>query len=327
MPSSSQKIRLGIFVITGTVALIMLLLIIGSEQFLKEKDIYYISYQDISVSGLEKGSPVKYLGISVGTIQDIQIDPEDVSRVIITVALEPGTPIKRDVSAEISAIGITGLKMIEIRGGSQEAAVLNPGDYIRPGGSITEEITGKAEVIAEKIEIVVNNLTEFTEPENLDKIIRFTESAAETFDNLNALIVENKMDLRSTVKKTNSIMTRIDTMSVLLQASVEEINRITTSDTLRQIVENVREVTVRLKKANLVTLIDRLGEMVERTNKMLVAIDHELERGSKDFLISVQRLKSTLEYLDETSRIINEDPSILLRGSTIEDLPDEELDR
>lgn len=327
MPSSSQKTRLGIFIFAGIFAFLILMVIIGTEQIFKEKDIYFISYKDISVSGLEVGSPVKYLGVGVGSIRDIFIDPEDVSRVIISVAIEPGTPIKRDARAEIAIIGITGLKMIEIRGGSQEAAILEVGEYIRPGGSITEEITGKAEVIADKIEILVNNLTKFTQPENLEKITLLADKAANTFDNINIILNENRNDFRKTIKNTNITMARLDTMSYLLGASVEEIHKLTTGDTLKQIVENVREVTERFKQSDIVSLVTRLDELVERVNYLLIAVDHDLERGSKDFITSVQKLKSTLIYLDETSRMINEDPSILIRGTSIEDIPDDELDR
>lgn len=327
MASSSQKMRLGIFIIVGIFAFLILMVIIGSEQIFKEKDVYYISYKDISVSGLEVGSPVKYLGVGVGAIKDIHIDPEDVSRVVVSVALEPGTPIKRDARAEIAIIGITGLKMIEIRGGSQESAILEIGEYIRPGGSITEEITGKAEVIADKIEILVNNLTKFTQPENLERITLLADRATTTFENLNLILEENRRDFRATIKNTNITMARLDTMSFLLGASVEEIHKLTTGDTLKQIVENVREVTERFKQSDIVSLVTRLDELVERVNYLLIAVDHDLERGSKDFITSVRKLKSTLIYLDETSRMINEDPSILIRGTSFEDVPDDDLDR
>ncbi|MCB0316686.1 MAG: MCE family protein, partial [Calditrichaeota bacterium] len=56
-------------------------------------------------SGLEVGSPVKYLGIKVGTIKNISIAPEDVSRIIVKVALKPGTPVKEDARADIVSIG------------------------------------------------------------------------------------------------------------------------------------------------------------------------------------------------------------------------------
>ena len=327
MNSSLQKTRLGIFIFFSVIAFLLLMFIIGSEQIFKDKDIYYIAYQDISVSGLEVGSPVKYLGVGVGVIKDIHIDPKDVSKVIVTIALEPGTPIKKDARAEIAIIGITGLKMIEIRGGSQKAALLEVGENIRPGGSITEEITGKAEVIADKIEILVNNLTRFTQPENLEKITLLADRATITFDNLNGMLEENRKDLRNTIYNTNLTMARLDTMSRLLQYSMEEIHQITSGDTLKQIVENVRQVTERIKQSDIVSLVNRLDELVERVNYLLIAVDHDLERGSKDFITSVQKLKSTLIYLDETSRLINEDPSILIRGTSLEDLPDDDLDR
>lgn len=327
MATRSQKIRLGVFVFVSLAALVVILFIIGEEKFFKEKDIYYISYEDISVSGLEAGSPVKYLGISVGTIDQIYIDPENVNRIIVAVALEPGTPIKTDVRAEIASIGITGLKMIEIRGGSNEAKLMKPGDFIQAGGSITEEITGKAEIIAEKIEVFLNNINRFSEPENLNKIIILAENANRAMLNLNQMINENRPVIFQTIVNAQTATARLDTITDLLERSANNIRKFTESDTITQILSNVREVTVKFKESDLVNLIGRLGEVIERTNKLMISMDHDMERGSKDFLMSMRKLRSTLEYLDETSRMVNEDPSILLRGTTIEDIPDDELDR
>ncbi|MCB0281093.1 MAG: MCE family protein [Calditrichae bacterium] len=326
MPSRSQKIRLGIFIVVSSFALLVLLFIIGSQRYFQEKDIYYIAYNNVSVSGLEVGSPVKYLGINVGTIKSIDFDPLDVNRVVLTISVNPGTPVKEDARANIEAIGITGLKMIEIRGGTNEAKLLSTGQFIKAGGSITEEITGKAEIIAEKIERVVNNLTKFTEPEKLDKIIQFAESATNTFDNLNALIGENRRNLREGIAKGNLVLSRMDTISMSLQTASLEIERITTSDTLEIIMENLHKMSQTLSEANLTALINRLSEVVERTNKLLVSVDHDMERGSKDFLVSLQRLKSTLENLNEASRLVNEDPSVIIRGAEVDEIPDENLD-
>ena len=327
MPTRSQKYRLGLFIVISFSALLVLLLIIGSEQFLKKKDIYLITYKDISVSGLEVGSPVKYLGLGVGTIKNIQIDPDDISRIIVTVALKPGTPIKKDTYADIELIGITGLKMIEIRGGSNEADLLEPGQFIRAGGSVTEAITGRAEIIAEKIELLLNNLNRFSQPENMEKITKLTENAAHAFENFDHVLVENRNDIRKIIHQSQATIARIDTISQLLLISVEEIHQLAVGDTLEEILSNVQRITVKLRKADLERLIEQLGHAIERTNHILTLIDHDLESGSKSFFSSLERLKSTLEYLDEASRKINEDPSVLLRGTEYEDLPDEDLDR
>ena len=327
MPTKSQKRRLGVFIILIIIMLVALLLIIGTEQFLKEQDIYLISYKDISVSGLEIGSPVKYLGLGVGTIKDIQIDEQDISRIIIKIAVKSGTPIKKDAYAVIELLGITGLKVIEIRGGSSSADLLKPGEYIQAGGSISEMITGKAEVIMEKIELLINNLNQFSKPENLNKIIDLAENANRTFEGVDLVLRENRQDLRRIIAQTKVTGARLDTITQFLVPTPEEMQHVSLTDTLREIFSNINKVTNSLRKANMDRVIEELALTLDRTNRILKIVDHDMERGRDNLFVSLQKLRSTLEYLDETARMVNEDPSILLRGTEYQDLPDDDLDR
>jgi phospholipid/cholesterol/gamma-HCH transport system substrate-binding protein len=326
MPTRAQKIRLTIFIFLSLLALLILIGIITSQQFLEKKDIYYVAFEDVSVGGLEVGSPVKFLGIKVGVVDNIRIDPENVTRVIITVKLKSGTPIKTDARADISTIGITGLKTIEIRGGSREAPLLKPGNYIQPGYSITEEITDRADVISRKLEIILNNLQAFTEPANLNKFTRMAEQAGTTFEKTNAILEENRKNLRLTISQTQKIAARLDTTSMLLQRTLNDIARIVRSDTLDQILENTRAISLKLKEADLVALIGEIREVADRTNRALIVIDNGLERGGQDFVSSMKKLKVTSEYLEEFSRMLQEDPSVLLRGAEIKNIPDKQLE-
>jgi len=326
MPTKSQKRRLGIFIVLVIILLFALLLIIGSEQFLKEQDSYLIAYKDISVSGLEVGSPVKYLGLGVGTIKDIQIDPEDISRINITIAIKAGTPIKKDAYADIELLGITGLKMIEIRGGSVDADLLEPGSYIRAGKSTSELITGKAEIIMEKIELLINNLNQFSRPENLNKIIDLAENANRTFEDFDLILRENQDELHSIIVQAKNTGARLDTLTQLLMPRDTEISKISLADTLSDILSNINKVTNSLEKANMERVVEELALTLNRTNRILTMMDHDLERGRDNLFVSLQKLRSTLEYLDEAARLVNEDPSILLRGTDYEDLPDDDLD-
>jgi phospholipid/cholesterol/gamma-HCH transport system substrate-binding protein len=278
------------------------------------------------VSGLEVGSPVKYLGIRIGVIDDLWIDPDDVSRVVVKVALNPGTPIKSDAKADIATIGITGLKMLEIRGGSRESELIAPGDTIPPGSSITEEITGKAEVIAEKIEKVLNNLQIFTRPENLDKISRMTDNVSDTFLKMNTLLDENREGLRKTVSASERITSRLDTAVYSLQHTLDKIDRIVQSDTVSQILTSARDISLKMKEANIKALIEQLGQVVSKTNAILVQLDKDLNSGSLDFTASMENLKITINNLEEVSRALRHDPSLLLRGGNVNGLPDDQLD-
>lgn len=332
MRNRDQKIRLGVFLVISSSILLFTIVFFTSRKFFEKEDIYFVAYENISVSGLEVGSTVKYLGIGVGTIRDITIDPENVASVIVELSLKHATPIKEDAEADITSLGITGLKAIEIRGGSNEAAFLEPGSYIQPGSSITEQITGKAEIIAEKAEKVLNNLQTFTEPENLNKITELAETittlaqqANTTITKVDTIISENRYDIRHSVSSFKDITDRLDQSSIMLLATIGRIQQTVESDTLDQILGNVRDVSVALKEADVNALIENITTLAIQTQELLKKVDSDLDQSSQDFSESLKLLKMTLENLLETSRKINDNPSILIRGVNQKNIPDEDL--
>jgi phospholipid/cholesterol/gamma-HCH transport system substrate-binding protein len=205
MISRSQKIRLGIFITVSLAILFIAIAVLSVDRFLQKRDIYYVAYHDISISGLDVGSAVKYLGITVGSVQDIEIDPEDINRIIIKVGIKKGTPIRNDVRADISTISITGIKLIELRGGTNEAPLLKPGEFIQTGTSFADEISGKAEVIADKIELLLNNLLVITQDNNRQRLNQLLEESAGTMAQLNTMLSTNKTGIVSSLKNIDSL--------------------------------------------------------------------------------------------------------------------------
>lgn len=67
-----------------------------------------------SVSGLDKGSAVRYLGVGVGRVVDMRIDPRDSSRVEVIVDIDARTPVSAHTVAELQLQGITGLLYIDL---------------------------------------------------------------------------------------------------------------------------------------------------------------------------------------------------------------------
>jgi phospholipid/cholesterol/gamma-HCH transport system substrate-binding protein len=74
----------------------------------------YEVYFDGTVSGLERGSAVRYLGVGVGRVVSMRIDPRDSSRVMVVVDIDSSTPISKKTIAELSLQGVTGLLFIDI---------------------------------------------------------------------------------------------------------------------------------------------------------------------------------------------------------------------
>lgn len=334
MKNNVQSVRLGVFIFISSGILISLIIFFAADQVFEKTDTYYIAYQNVSVSGLEVGSPVEYLGIGIGSISDISIDPEDINSIIVELSVEPGTPIKNDTRADIVSMGITGLKAIEIRGGSNQARFLESGDYIQPGGSTTEEITGKASIIAEKTEKVINNLQLFTDPDNMskftgaaDNINHLAVQLDQTVSQFDSLIRENRGDIRDIVETAYVIAGSLDQSSRKINDAITSINRVIEGDTIQGILGSAHEISNQLKESDLKTLIQNLAEMTDQSKVLLYKIDQELDINSQDFNESVRLLRVTLSNLEMASDKINSDPSILLRGHEDKNIPDRRLNK
>ncbi|MGQ1890792.1 MlaD family protein [Thermophagus sp. OGC60D27] len=332
MKNRSKNIRLGIFIVTGTSVLLFLIVYFTARELFRKSDTYYVSFRDISVSGMEMGSPVKYLGIKVGTISDIRINPQDITSVIVELSLKPGTPIKEDAKADIVSLGITGMKAIEIRGGTNEAKLLSPGSNIQPGSSLASEITGRAEVIAKKAEAVLNNLQLFTHPDTLAQITKtiqkfnkLAQDADRAVLQLDTLISQNKQNLSTTIENVNTISESILEVTGPLSHAAERINLLVQSDSINDIIGNTKSITQKLKDSDISQLIEDLAGVARQTKELLLKVDDDINKGSKDFLKNQEMLQSTLRNLEEASRKINNNPSVLIRKSKTRNLPDDKF--
>jgi phospholipid/cholesterol/gamma-HCH transport system substrate-binding protein len=84
----------------------------------------YEIYFPGTVSGLSVGSPVRYLGVDVGKVARISIDPERRNRVQVIADIESSAPIDGRTQASLSLQGVTGLLFIDLQ---QDHKIVAPG--------------------------------------------------------------------------------------------------------------------------------------------------------------------------------------------------------
>ena len=75
----------------------------------------YEIYFSGSVSGLDKGAAVRYLGVGVGRVQAMRIDPRDSARVQVVVDIDSTTPVSTHTVAQLQLQGVTGLLYIDLK--------------------------------------------------------------------------------------------------------------------------------------------------------------------------------------------------------------------
>ncbi len=120
--------KLGLFVVFGVVLGIGSALVLGARS-LNKQTVGYESYFDESVQGLEIGSPVKFRGVTIGTVSQIGVAP-DRRHVQVTSALGVdeinvmglGTGkgkhlqirVPPELRVQLASAGITGVKFLQL---------------------------------------------------------------------------------------------------------------------------------------------------------------------------------------------------------------------
>ena len=121
----------------------------------------YEIYFPGSVSGLTAGSPVRYLGVDVGKVVRILIDPQQRNRVEVIADIDSTAPIDGRTQASLSLQGITGLLFIDLEqdrktGAPVIAEVMIPVTFGRPEVDMVKAIiVATAEAVAKETGVKV----------------------------------------------------------------------------------------------------------------------------------------------------------------------------
>ena len=120
--STSQKIKVGVFIVVGTILLIAALYYIGKKQHMFTKNIELYSVFE-NVNGLILGNNVRYSGVNIGTVSKIEMLAEGKIIVGMSVVESTSVFIKKDAIASISSDGLVGSMVVNIVPGIDEAAL------------------------------------------------------------------------------------------------------------------------------------------------------------------------------------------------------------
>jgi phospholipid/cholesterol/gamma-HCH transport system substrate-binding protein len=126
----SKYIKLGFFIITGLVFFVVAIFYVGSKSNLFTPTIrVYTTFS--SVSGLLEGNSVRFAGIDVGTVQNIEITASN--KVVVTMIIQSDVKkfIKKDSEVSIGSEGLVGNKIVAISPGTPESPGVKDGDEIK----------------------------------------------------------------------------------------------------------------------------------------------------------------------------------------------------
>lgn len=339
MATRAQRARLGAFMILATVLFVGAVGTLAGLRFWNPRDRYFVRYRE-SVSGLEVGSTVKMKGVRVGQVEALSM--ENVESVRVVLALAPTTPIKIDTRAVITSIGITGLKFIELTGGSREGERLPPNtarSEIAPGASIVHTLTGRAIDISQKAEQVLNNLLLLTDDSTRQRIHGLIDHSAELATSLNELVRDERaLRIMKNAERATAALARAATsMDRVVQqiapgledtlrsasAAAATFNRVAeklrVQRLLGELTRAARTLRERIEDPALSTLLDTFGSTANTVRNVTRDFSAAVNHNDRQLRRLWSMLTNAADDLKSFARAIKERPSLLLRGETVKE--------
>jgi phospholipid/cholesterol/gamma-HCH transport system substrate-binding protein len=260
----------------------------------------YEIYFDGSVSGLERGAAVRYLGVGVGRVQKLSIDPRDPARVQVIVDIDSSTPISDKTLAELQLQGVTGLLFIDL----QQIRPNFPALPIVPG--IDYPVIRSAR---SRFDVFLNRLPDVlaSAGEVIDKAARaLSDQNIEAITHALANIDKASEGLPKTLRDVNGLVGDLRGAASDLAASARGA---------RQIVDQSGpEVVASLKRVHVVA--DNLANATDQIQKLIGDNRQDLRSFTRDGLPELERLlregRSAAQELRALSASLRENPSQLL---------------
>lgn len=156
-------VKLGIFVITGSILLILAAYLIGSEQKIFSRT-FELTTVFNNVGGLQVGNNVRYAGINAGTVRAITMETDTSIRVYMRIDTDLQSHIKKDALAMVGSDGLVGSMLINIIPGDGVALPVESGDEIRSFSRIsTQDMLTTLNVTNENAALLTADLLTITQ--------------------------------------------------------------------------------------------------------------------------------------------------------------------
>ena len=119
----------GIFVLLGIAALVVLALRVGNLSGFAYNDGYVLHADFTNVGSLKVRSPVRLGGVTIGEVTHIGMDPKTFMAKV-TMRIEPKVKLPTDTGASIYTEGLLGEQYVAVQPGGMP-------QELKPGGTIT----------------------------------------------------------------------------------------------------------------------------------------------------------------------------------------------
>ena len=308
MMTHEQKTRLGIFLTIATVIFLVVLGFFLVPKLREAGETYYINFRNTSVNGLLLGSAVRYQGVDIGKVTRIEVNHADLDSVFVYIKVQRGFPIKRDTTAVLALAGITGVRFIDLRGGTRDSVRLAAGGEIQMDRGLMDQVGD----IVTNVATAANSFNSLLSRDNLDRINSFLQKAEKSSAMISEVLAAKRGKLESSLdnvaKASNEFASVIENLNKI-SANVSDMTRkvATSSETA---VDNIAK---RTSAEEMGRLIQDLRTFLDTTSTSFKRIEGSLLAQQDDLKQAIRNLGDAMDNLSRLTRELSEDPTALIR--------------
>ena len=214
MEQKFKNIRLGLFVIIGTLCLVMALYFIGNNQNLFGSK-FSVHAVFKNVSGLQKGNNIRFSGINIGTVKSITMTSDTSVVVSFIIKEEMNQFIRQNAVASLGTDGLLGNRIINIIPGNGNTRLIRDGDTLQVYHGIDEdEMFSLLEKTNYNVAVITNSLVD---------ILKDVQDGKGTVGRLfsDSMLTQQ---INETVRNLNASSHRAISILDALDANIERVN-------------------------------------------------------------------------------------------------------
>jgi phospholipid/cholesterol/gamma-HCH transport system substrate-binding protein len=295
MDTKINFFKIGIFILIFTLMLLAVIFWLGKYGFEKKKFDEYTIYFKESVSGLNVGSAIKYKGFEVGNVNEIKINPNNSEEIELNILIQKGTPIKEDNYAILGNLGITGLKYIELKGGTNDSPLLKENEagikIIQSKTSDLVSLFDSTQDITQEFMLVLNQIKKVLDDKNIDKfsnILTKSENSASKIEQLSDYLIKNE-------KKIDLLLKDISNLVKTSNESFISVNKSATSfkELSNEFLKELKDGNFNLKELSAESF-DRLNKVLDSLDETLIQTQNlinEIEQSPSDLIFKQKSIK------------------------------------
>jgi len=253
----------------------------------------YEIYFTGSVSGLDKGGAVRYLGVGVGRVHDLRVDPRDSSRVEVIVDIDARTPISTRTVAELQLQGITGLLYIDLAEDRNNRRVVPAVPGLKY--PVIRSAPSRFDVFLASLPELVQRANQLLSSENLTAV----SAALANLDKASSRLPQTVHDLNALIGELHDASTELTASARSAHALLDDVQ------------PNVKAAAQRLR-----TVGDNLAEATRQLDRIIAENRQDVRAFARDGLPEIERFvregRAAAEEVRALSASLRENPAQLL---------------